>query len=345
MSTRLASASLPLPPPEIFWDTNRRSWSAAGPSTWPIPTTGPCSKPCFRYWPPGEAAEPVQYRARRKDGVYRWIEATGRPLGPELGYILALRDIERRKQAEDELGAAVLRLNELANSDGMTGLANRRRFDDSLEREISRAARSGAPISLLLADVDHFKTFNDTYGHPAGDACLRSVADILARTVRRPGDVAARYGGEEFAAILPETDTAGAFALAQSFRSAVAAASLEHVRSGFGVVTISVGVVTLVPDPGVTTPSDMIRSADSALYRAKGSGRNRVVRFDLEEAMLPKQVESKLNAWPRAASLGDTSLPRLTSFGGNWLQPGSRALLTAAGSAGLPAGWPRSRVP
>lgn len=236
----------------------------------------------------GQASEPVQYRARRKDGIYRWIEATGRPLGPERGYILALRDIERRKQAEDELGAAVLRLNELANSDGLTGLANRRCFDESLEREISRAARSGAPISLLLADVDHFKAYNDTYGHPAGDACLRSVADILAQTTRRPGDVAARYGGEEFAAILPETDAAGALALAQSFRTAVAAASLEHVRSGFGVVTISVGIVTLVPDPRMTRPLDVIGSADSALYRAKGSGRNCVIQFEREETTLPK---------------------------------------------------------
>lgn len=234
----------------------------------------------------GRPAESVQYRARRKDGVYRWIEATGRPLGPERGYILALRDIDRRKQAEDELEAAVLRLNALANSDGLTGLANRRRFDETLAREVSRAARTGASISLLLADVDHFKTYNDTYGHPAGDVCLRTVAEVLAATIRRPGDVAARYGGEEFAAILPETDEAGALALAEVFRKKVAESAKEHARSAFGVVTISVGVVTVTPRLDATKPSDLVEAADSALYAAKGGGRNCVRQFNFNVATL-----------------------------------------------------------
>ncbi|MBC8130817.1 MAG: PAS domain-containing protein [Rhizobiaceae bacterium] len=234
----------------------------------------------------GRSSDAVQYRARRKSGAYLWIEASGRPLGPDKGYILGLRDVDRRKQVEDELEKAVLRLNALANSDGLTGLANRRRFDETLEKELARAARTGSSVSLLLADVDNFKAYNDTYGHPAGDACLRTVAEVLANVFRRPGDVAARYGGEEFAAILPDTDKEGALAVAEMFRTRVAASAMEHRKSGYGVVTVSIGVVAIVPTPGVTSPGDVLEAADSALYAAKGSGRNTVRSFESLEPEL-----------------------------------------------------------
>lgn len=239
----------------------------------------------------GERAPSVQYRALRKNGTYLWIEATGRPLDPKQGYVLALRDVDARKRAEDELELAVSRLNELANSDGLTGLANRRNFDESLQRELSRATRSGMPLTLFIADVDHFKAYNDTYGHPAGDECLRKVAQVLRTSIRRPGDLVARYGGEEFAVILPETDSDGAIAVAELFRSSMRGAALVHERSDHGIVTVSVGVATLEPSSKGVSALALIQRADSALYEAKRSGRD-TARQWTTELVLPVAVSS-----------------------------------------------------
>ncbi|NEX60557.1 diguanylate cyclase domain-containing protein [Noviherbaspirillum galbum] len=180
----------------------------------------------------------------------------------------ALRESERR------LAEANVQLQRLADIDGLTGIANRRRFDSALQVEWQRALRTQRPLSVLLGDVDHFKAYNDTYGHLAGDRCLQQVAAVLNANLRRPADVAARYGGEEFALILPETENAGAAAVAQSCLAQVAALGIAHAGSSAAeVVTMSFGVATLVPAQGQATP-DLLTAADRALYRAKAAGRN-----------------------------------------------------------------------
>ena len=218
----------------------------------------------------------VQYRARRKDGSYLWVEASGKLLENGQGTVLAIRDIDRRKFAEDELDKLILQLKTFAHLDGLTSIANRRSFDETIDREIKRADRTGAPISLILADVDNFKAYNDNYGHLEGDECLRAIANALQAAIRRPGDLAARYGGEEFAAVLADTTQEGAIFVAEAFRSKVASSLIPHARSPLGIVTVSVGVVTLVPGSAKITAFDLIQKADKALYAAKSAGKNRV---------------------------------------------------------------------
>lgn len=169
-------------------------------------------------------------------------------------------------------------LTRLSAVDGLTGIANRRRFDESLLREWRRASRTGVPVSLLVADVDYFKPFNDNYGHQVGDECLKAVARTLELKLRRPTDLVARYGGEEFAAILPETSIEGALAVAEVMREGIEALAITHRFSGVArVVTISVGVATITPERGDEGGFvDLIKTADDALYRAKKLGRNRV---------------------------------------------------------------------
>lgn len=164
----------------------------------------------------------------------------------------------------------------LATLDGLTGIANRRAFDGALAQETLRLAQGGAgPLSLVLVDVDHFKRFNDFYGHQAGDDCLRAVAGALSGGVRRNGEVAARFGGEEFAILLPGHDPSAALVAAERLRRTVAGLSLPHAARPDGdLVTISAGAATLA-EPGES--ADLIAAADQALYRAKSSGRNRVV--------------------------------------------------------------------
>ncbi|WP_306395496.1 GGDEF domain-containing protein [Telluria beijingensis] len=166
-----------------------------------------------------------------------------------------------------------LGLQELAHSDTLTGLANRRRFDDVLAHELARALRGNTPLALILLDVDHFKKFNDRYGHPAGDACLQQVGSLLARQVNRNGDLAARYGGEEFAIVLPHTDLAGATAVAERIRGEILALCMPHQDTSTGIVSASLGVAALVPpmDAG-----ELVARADRQLYLAKHLGRNRV---------------------------------------------------------------------
>ncbi|HBF51236.1 MAG TPA: diguanylate cyclase, partial [Massilia sp.] len=161
--------------------------------------------------------------------------------------------------------------------DVLTGLANRRRFDETLAAEHERARRSGMPFSLILLDVDYFKKYNDRYGHVAGDDCLRQVAGAIATGPRRPTDLAARYGGEEFAVILPDTDRDGACAVAEKIRQAVLALDVAHADSACGTVSISLGVHTCWPaTDAASTPLACIEAADALLYRAKTDGRNRL---------------------------------------------------------------------
>jgi diguanylate cyclase len=181
-------------------------------------------------------------------------------------------------EMQEELREANAMLSELSIRDGLTGLFNRRHFDAVFATEFRRAARAHAPVGLLMIDVDHFKAYNDTYGHQQGDDCLREVARVLEEEPRprRGHDCVARYGGEEFVMVLPGADTASATKIAESLREAVMALKLEHTGAGEGrVVTVSIGVCSCRPEIGETT-EDMLRDADTALYVAKGMGRNRV---------------------------------------------------------------------
>ncbi|MBW7861773.1 MAG: diguanylate cyclase [Rhodocyclaceae bacterium] len=177
-----------------------------------------------------------------------------------------------------KLDEANRELTRLSAADGLTGIANRRCYDETLLREWRRSVRERTPISLLVADVDHFKQYNDGYGHQLGDDCLRDVARVLEGCLRRPTDLVARYGGEEFAAILPQTDAAGARRVAEAMRAGVEAACLPHEFSSTGrIVTVSVGVATAVPDrEDEDGYRQLLSLADRALYAAKRAGRNRV---------------------------------------------------------------------
>lgn len=200
-----------------------------------------------------------------------------------------VRQIELRTRAEaqlrearDALQTANATLKKLAMEDGLTGLANRRQFDATLDTEFSRAQRHGGTLALILIDVDNFKQYNDIYGHAAGDECLQAIGRTIAGlTPRRPGDLAARYGGEELAVLLPDTDAAGAMVVAQRIRTAVRELKIAHSGTPEGFVTLSAGVDVFgagvdVFGPGSGTPKALIRSADEALYAAKTRGRNRV---------------------------------------------------------------------
>lgn len=167
-------------------------------------------------------------------------------------------------------------LASLARKDSLTGLANRRRFDEMLQKEMKRLSRSGNVLSLIMLDVDYFKKYNDAYGHVSGDDCLRGLAQVIRETVKRPSDVAARYGGEEFACILPETDHQGALKLAEEMRTAVEKLDFPHSESEIADhVTVSVGVLTVYCDKA-DLPQQIVETCDELLYQAKKLGRNRV---------------------------------------------------------------------
>ena len=184
---------------------------------------------------------------------------------------------EQLKKTEATLHAANKELDRMANLDGLTQISNRRSFDRVMQREWKRLRRERGVLSLILCDVDDFKAFNDTYGHQAGDDCLRGIARVLNSKIQRPGDLATRYGGEEFAVILPNTSSKGAFYKAESFRREIEMLLIPHTRSSTGdYVTTSFGVSTLMPADD-TTPEALIAKTDEALYEAKESGRNKVV--------------------------------------------------------------------
>lgn len=168
-------------------------------------------------------------------------------------------------------------LNEQAMQDGLTGLANRRRFDEQIEREFKRAARSGQPVSLVVIDLDHFKAYNDHFGHLGGDECLRTTARAIQAFTRRSGDLAARIGGEEFAILLPGSDAAAAMAIAEEVRMAVHRLALPHSPVVGGMVTLSAGVATAMPARDSQSIHALIELADAALYAGKVQGRNVVI--------------------------------------------------------------------
>lgn len=190
--------------------------------------------------------------------------------------IQALR--KRLIAVTEDLAAANRKLHLLAIVDGMTGIANRRHLDEQLELEWRRAVRQDNEISFMMIDVDHFKQYNDAYGHQQGDDCLKRVAQLLADCARRPGDLAARYGGEEFAIMLPCTPAYGAGHVAIMVQKGIVALQIDHKASSVcDVVTASIGVATVRPKEFVGTLAGFTELADHALYEAKRAGRNRVV--------------------------------------------------------------------
>jgi diguanylate cyclase (GGDEF)-like protein/PAS domain S-box-containing protein len=230
----------------------------------------------------------IRYRLLQKGGGWKWVEATVRSFGgePIAGYIGTLRDISAMKEAEeiwsserDLLTGEKQRMESLALTDPLTGLLNRRGFDGQM-REMQKSGIS--KFCLLMIDVDFFKRYNDSYGHPAGDQCLVQIAQILKSQVVRQADFIARYGGEEFAVVLPNTDLIGAMKVAANIRTSLRVAAIEHQGSPFGVVTLSVGA-TWSPLYPLLDVQSVLASADRALYRSKGEGRDRAIADNAEE--------------------------------------------------------------
>lgn len=187
--------------------------------------------------------------------------------------------VQQRTQALEEVNQ---QLEVLSVTDALTRLANRRRFDAVWLDEWQRALRQATPLAVIMLDVDHFKAYNDHYGHQQGDECLRRVGEVLLTTVRRAGELVARYGGEEFVVVLPGTSVIHAMAVAESIRANIQAAGIAHAHSGVAaVVTVSLGVAVGIPTQGDVRDA-LVHAADAALYRAKDQGRNRVVLSDID---------------------------------------------------------------
>lgn len=223
----------------------------------------------------------ADYLIRMKSGDLKWVGDHSFPwlneAGELVGSVGILSDITKRKQAEAALREMNLELERLATLDGLTQVANRRRFDEFLNREWRRMRRERAPLSLVLCDIDFFKPYNDTYGHQAGDDCLREVAGVIRQSANRPTDLAARYGGEEFAVVLSNTTADGALQVAETIRARVEGLRIAHAGSLAGpYVTISCGVAGMVPTDR-ESPETLIALADQGLYEAKDRERNRVV--------------------------------------------------------------------
>ena len=230
----------------------------------------------------GRKQATMDYRYLCKDGCSLWVEArVSLSKGDDVTqFVASIRDISERKAVEEQLEALNRVLSGQATTDALTGLANRRRFDEALDAEWRRAVRDGAPLSLLLLDVDRFKLYNDRYGHQGGDGCLQAVASTVANQVRRPGDLAARYGGEEVAVLLPGADAEGAAIVAEQIRAAIEGLAVEHLGNlPAAVVTASFGVATaqVQAENGPASAEELIAAADAALYEAKRTGRNRVM--------------------------------------------------------------------
>lgn len=201
--------------------------------------------------------------------------------GKRLIVQIKLRVEAEREANESRARAEYLNhiLQEMATHDGLTGLANRRCFDAAISRELQRAARNKSSLTLLMIDVDFFKKYNDTYGHLAGDACLKQIANALKIAEKRSADLVARFGGEEFIVMLPDCDAQGAVQIAESILSEVRALAIPHSANPQGIVTVSAGIGVLNPVGSSDTPDSIIGMADKALYQAKSNGRNQVYLY------------------------------------------------------------------
>ena len=193
------------------------------------------------------------------------------------GKVAELLEVKRQlEEANAALAAANAALERLSAIDALTGIANRRRLDEALDAAVRNAARESEAIGAAMIDIDHFKAFNDLYGHPAGDACLKAVARAIESSLERAADLAARYGGEEFLVLMPNTDLEGAAVVAERLRRSVEALALPHGESKVSDhVTVSVGYAAFVPEPG-SRPGELVDAADRALYAAKEHGRDRI---------------------------------------------------------------------
>ena len=234
----------------------------------------------------GKNPGPSEYTGLRLDKSTFFIEVNTNFIfdkeGKPAKMIFSIRDISERKQSEEKIEHLIKQLETERNiaefnaiTDSLTGLANRRYFDEALRKEIYRVKRSGSSLSLIMFDVDYFKRFNDTYGHIAGDNCLRQIGITLKSFIKREYDIVARYGGEEFVVILPETNLEGALLLAEKIRTLIEALGIIHEKSEASkYITVSLGVVTAYIT-NLEKPEDLIDKADEAMYVAKNMGRNR----------------------------------------------------------------------
>lgn len=225
----------------------------------------------------------VNFRINTKHKGYRWFNSHAKAERDERGRLVrlagAISDIHDQRTAEEALQQAKVELTRLAFRDPVTGLHNRRAFDDHFYNEWQRAVRYGRPLSLLIIDLDHFKAYNDRRGHAAGDECLAKIGRAIQDSVRKAADFVARVGGEEFAALLPETDEAGAMEVARKVRSAVRELVLPHPGSPMEIVTVSVGASSMVP-PSTDTTTTLYDLADKALYHVKRCGRDDVLHIN-----------------------------------------------------------------
>ncbi|KEA53834.1 diguanylate cyclase [Mangrovibacter sp. MFB070] len=227
----------------------------------------------------------ADYRALTKDNGYVWIRDVVHVVRKENGdpdsLIGFMFDISERKKTEEKLIALQKELEALSYKDGLTGIANRRRFDATLAVELESARRSKAPLSLLMMDIDFFKQFNDMYGHIQGDQCLIRVAQTLSLALEGPRDLVARYGGEEFIIILPGADAVMAGNIAERCQRLIAKQAIEHKGSPHQeLVTTSIGCLTAMPDESLK-PTEFLRKVDQLLYKAKQNGRNCIEKQSL----------------------------------------------------------------
>jgi diguanylate cyclase (GGDEF)-like protein/PAS domain S-box-containing protein len=254
----------------------------------------------------GSEGAMIECRVRNRTGEYIWVEASLRVVrdpetGLPSGILNVVRDVSERKKAEQRLQEAYNAVEAMAVTDALTGLANRRRFDQYLTTEWRRSMRDRQPLSLLMLDVDKFKVYNDTYGHQRGDSCLKQIAEACMDVVSRPGDLVARFGGEEFVVVLPNTESEGALCVANEICESLRSRGLPHSGNQPGIVTVSAGCATLVPRFGKHAP-ELIEMADQALYRAKNDGRNQVCNGNTIEtcgenaqtSALPEAVAGKM---------------------------------------------------
>ena len=226
----------------------------------------------------GTERQLIQIRMEHQDGGYRWMELKARAVRDEVGeemreVVAIVRDVTARVMRDQELAAAVQRAENLALTDELTSLGNRRGFEEVLERIWNQTVEEGSVMAVLMIDADNFKTFNDMHGHLAGDECLRRLARLISQCIRRPSDYAARYGGEEFAVILPGADMHTAESIAERIRFSVANSEILRGSLQNQAVTVSIGVAQRVAASG-HSPRELIRAADAALYDAKRAGRN-----------------------------------------------------------------------
>lgn len=224
-------------------------------------------------------AAPQDIRARRRDGQGVMVQLALSRLeipGPAR-YVALFTDLSEREAYAQALRDANAQLAHLSETDALTGIANRRRLDRALHEEWQRSGRHGQPVALLIVDVDHFKRYNDSLGHPMGDECLRAIAQILRQCVRRTGDLVARYGGEEFALLLPHTAAAEAMVVALACIEAVESAALPHPDSPLAAhLTLSIGVASALAG-AASLPASLVEAADTAVYAAKRAGRRRAM--------------------------------------------------------------------